>query len=207
MLAGTGRRTPRTRGRCWLRRRHRFLIYSGSKAITAFVVHMLHERGALHIEDRVSGFIPEYAANGKGEITIAHVLAHRAAVPALPAGAFDLDRGLEPDFHRRGAVRCQAVRQARAVSRLPRGLGWLHSRRGGAPGHREEHPHGPGRGDPRPVALLVERLRGQAKRTSRPSPSITWLANAGVGPGRRASRLSLRLAKRRAVILAMWPMR
>ena len=42
-----------------------FLIYSGSKAITAFVVHVLHERGVLDIEQRVCEYIPEYARNGK----------------------------------------------------------------------------------------------------------------------------------------------
>jgi CubicO group peptidase (beta-lactamase class C family) len=68
-----------------------FLIYSGAKAITAFVVHMLHERGALDIHDRVSDYIPEYAQKDKGDITIGHVLAHRAGVPNLPREAFDLD--------------------------------------------------------------------------------------------------------------------
>ncbi len=56
------------------------------------MVHMLHERGALDISDRVCQYIPEYDRHDKGEITIAHVLAHRAGVPNLPREAFDLDR-------------------------------------------------------------------------------------------------------------------
>ena len=75
-----------------------FLIYSGSKAITAFVVHLLHERGALNLEDRISDYIPGYATYGKEGITIAHVLAHRAGVPNLPRVAFDLDRVSDRDF-------------------------------------------------------------------------------------------------------------
>jgi CubicO group peptidase (beta-lactamase class C family) len=75
-----------------------FVIYSGSKAITAFVVHMLNERGLLDICDRVCEYIPEYARNGKDEITIAQVLAHRAGVPSLPSAALDLDRALDRDF-------------------------------------------------------------------------------------------------------------
>lgn len=75
-----------------------FLIYSGSKAVTAFVVHLLVERGALGIDDAVANYIPEYAANGKGEITVGHVLAHRAAVPGLPRSVFDLDRILDREF-------------------------------------------------------------------------------------------------------------
>jgi CubicO group peptidase (beta-lactamase class C family) len=69
-----------------------FLIYSGAKAITAFVIHQLAERGALDIADPVAKYIPEYERHGKGGITIAHVLAHRAGVPNLPTDAFDLDR-------------------------------------------------------------------------------------------------------------------
>jgi CubicO group peptidase (beta-lactamase class C family) len=75
-----------------------FLIYSGAKAVTAFVVHMLAERGALDIERPVSRYIPEYDCHGKGEITIAHVLAHRAGVPNLPKTAFDLDRAGDREF-------------------------------------------------------------------------------------------------------------
>ena len=74
------------------------LIYSGAKAVTAFVVHLLHERGALDVADRVSDHIPEYARHGKDDITIAHVLAHRAGVPNLPREAFELDRALDRDF-------------------------------------------------------------------------------------------------------------
>jgi CubicO group peptidase (beta-lactamase class C family) len=75
-----------------------FLIYSGSKAVTAFVVHVLSERGALDLEDPVAKYIPRYAAHGKGEITIGHVLAHRSGVPNLPRGAFDLDRVDDREF-------------------------------------------------------------------------------------------------------------
>jgi CubicO group peptidase (beta-lactamase class C family) len=69
-----------------------FLIYSGSKGVTAFVVHLMAERGALDIDDPVAKYIPAYAANDKGDITIGHVLAHRAGVAAMPREAFDLDR-------------------------------------------------------------------------------------------------------------------
>ena len=68
-----------------------FCIYSTSKAVTAMVVHMLQDRGALEISDRVADHIPEYARHGKGKITIGHVLAHRAGVASLPREALDLD--------------------------------------------------------------------------------------------------------------------
>jgi CubicO group peptidase (beta-lactamase class C family) len=69
-----------------------FCVYSTSKGITAMVVHLLAERGALSLSDRIADHIPEYARHGKGEITIAHVLAHRAGVASLPKEALDLDR-------------------------------------------------------------------------------------------------------------------
>ena len=68
-----------------------FCVYSTSKAITAMVVHVLHERGALDIGDRVADYIPEYDRHGKSHTTIAHVLAHRAGVPTLPREVLDLE--------------------------------------------------------------------------------------------------------------------
>ena len=69
-----------------------FCIYSGSKAITAFVVHKLVERGLIALDDPVADHFPGYEKHDKGTITIGHVLAHRAGVPNLPREAFDLDR-------------------------------------------------------------------------------------------------------------------
>ena len=68
-----------------------FCVYSTSKAVTAMVIHTLAERGELAIDDRIAEHIPEYARHGKGEITIGHVLAHRAGVASLPREALDLD--------------------------------------------------------------------------------------------------------------------
>jgi len=74
-----------------------FTIFSASKAITAMVIHKLDERRALHLEDRVSDFIPEFAAHGKHRITIRHLLAHRAGIPNLPPESVDLDLLAHPE--------------------------------------------------------------------------------------------------------------
>ena len=68
-----------------------FCVYSASKAITAFVVHKLVERGLVGLDDPVADYIPGYERNRKHRITVGHVLAHRAAVPNLPKTALDLD--------------------------------------------------------------------------------------------------------------------
>jgi CubicO group peptidase (beta-lactamase class C family) len=73
-------------------------IYSASKGITAMVVHKLDEQGQLHIGDRVSEYIPEYAQNGKEGTTIAHVLAHRAGVASMPKETIDLERIGDDEF-------------------------------------------------------------------------------------------------------------
>ncbi len=75
-----------------------FCIFSTSKAVTAFVVHMLAERGALAIDDPVAAHIPEYARHGKDGITIGHVLAHRAGVAKLPHEALDLEHLDDREF-------------------------------------------------------------------------------------------------------------
>lgn len=75
-----------------------FCVYSTSKAITAFVVHRLCERGLLDIDDPVAKHLPGYEAHGKESITIGHVLAHRAGVPNLPPEALGLDHIGDREF-------------------------------------------------------------------------------------------------------------
>jgi CubicO group peptidase (beta-lactamase class C family) len=59
---------------------------------------MLQDRGELDIADPVCKYIAGYGSNGKQEITVGQVLAHRAGVPNLPREAFDLDRVLDREF-------------------------------------------------------------------------------------------------------------
>lgn len=72
-------------------------LFSGSKAITAILVHKLAETGAIHLDRPVADYLPAFAANGKAGITLRQMLAHRGGVPALPvrdpwAGAlYDFD--------------------------------------------------------------------------------------------------------------------
>lgn len=68
-----------------------FCIYSTSKAITAFVIHKLCERGLLELDDPIAKYIPGYERHGKDPITVGHVLAHRSGVPNLPSHVLELD--------------------------------------------------------------------------------------------------------------------
>jgi CubicO group peptidase (beta-lactamase class C family) len=74
----------------------RFSLMSGSKAITAMVVHLLDERGLLHLDDPVAHYIPEFGRHGKQAITVRHLLLHRAGIPAIPGADLDLDVLVDP---------------------------------------------------------------------------------------------------------------
>lgn len=88
-----------------------FVIYSGAKALTALLIHLLHERGELNIGHHVCHYIPAYRTNGKSRITIGHLLAHRAGVPNIPREMLDLARAEDRDFRVR--VLCEATPFAR----------------------------------------------------------------------------------------------
>ncbi len=144
-----------------------FCIFSTSKAITAFVVHKLIERGTLSLDDPVADYIDGYEAHGKHEITVGHVLAHRAGVPNLPPEALDLEFIEDREFLAGIPGRRQAVRTRRQVPRLPRRLGRVHLGRGRPCGHRQGHPHRVGGGVPRPARVPLEQLRGRRRRPRR----------------------------------------
>jgi CubicO group peptidase (beta-lactamase class C family) len=67
-----------------------FNLYSGTKAITAMVIHLLDQRRLIHLDDPVADYIPEFARHGKEDITIRQLLTHRAGIPALPGEHFEL---------------------------------------------------------------------------------------------------------------------
>jgi CubicO group peptidase (beta-lactamase class C family) len=66
-------------------------LFSAAKAVSGMVVHKLIELGAFALDDRIADHIPEFERHGKGEVTVRHVLTHRAGVASLPGEAFDLD--------------------------------------------------------------------------------------------------------------------
>lgn len=75
-----------------------FVIASASKAITAMLAHLLDQRGLIHVDDRVADYVPEFGAGRKDNITINHVLSHRAGIPNISRDALDLDRLHDEDF-------------------------------------------------------------------------------------------------------------
>lgn len=58
-------------------------IFSVTKAMTAFLIMRLVERGALALEAPIAESWPEFASGGKERVTLAHVLSHQAGVPGV----------------------------------------------------------------------------------------------------------------------------
>ena len=58
-------------------------LWSTSKGVAAMAIARLVDRGALRYADRVASFWPEFAAAGKAEVTVAHILSHQAGLPGF----------------------------------------------------------------------------------------------------------------------------
>ncbi|MQY10130.1 hypothetical protein SRB5_02350 [Streptomyces sp. RB5] len=61
-----------------------FHNYSMLKAATSTLVHILAERGLIGYDTPVAEVWPEFAAHGKGAVTVRQVLNHTAGVPGIP---------------------------------------------------------------------------------------------------------------------------
>ncbi len=59
-------------------------LFSGSKAITAMLIHKLAEEGKLDLDDPVVKHLPAYGMNGKHRTTLRDLLTHRAGIRTLP---------------------------------------------------------------------------------------------------------------------------
>lgn len=75
-----------------------FWIFSASKPYVAIVIHQLVESGRLHLDDAVAAYWPEFAQNGKREITVRQVLRHRSGL--AHAGSYLGEARAMPDWHR-----------------------------------------------------------------------------------------------------------
>ena len=56
-------------------------VYSTTKTMTALVALLLADRGELDFEAPVARYWPEFAANGKAEVKVSHLMSHSAGLP------------------------------------------------------------------------------------------------------------------------------
>lgn len=58
-------------------------VYSATKAVSALCLHLLAERGQVDFDAPVAQYWPEFAAQGKGGITVVQMLSHQAGLCAI----------------------------------------------------------------------------------------------------------------------------
>ncbi|MGF2952153.1 serine hydrolase, partial [Mycobacterium sp. THU-M116] len=75
-----------------------FCVYSAAKGVAATVVHMLVERGAFALDDRVCQYLPTFTRHGKDRITIRHVMTHSAGLPFATGPRPDVTRADDHDY-------------------------------------------------------------------------------------------------------------
>lgn len=73
------------------------LVYSATKGLAAMTLAVAHSRGWLNYEEPVCKYWPEFAQNGKEQITVRQLLAHQAGLYALDQ---PIDRDLLADLDR-----------------------------------------------------------------------------------------------------------
>ena len=59
-----------------------FLLFSQTKVLTSAAIWTLVEEGKLSFMDRIADHLPEFAARGKGEITLHQVMTHQGGFPS-----------------------------------------------------------------------------------------------------------------------------
>lgn len=59
-------------------------VFSAGKPVAALGVLLLADRGRLGLDEPVARYWPEFAAAGKGAVTVRQVLTHTAGLPAFP---------------------------------------------------------------------------------------------------------------------------
>ncbi|MEZ5382984.1 MAG: serine hydrolase domain-containing protein [Microthrixaceae bacterium] len=65
---------------------HRFAVYSCTKAFTGGIIWQLLGDRRLNLEDPAADYVPSFGTNGKGAVTIAHLLTHTGGFPQAPLG-------------------------------------------------------------------------------------------------------------------------
>ena len=60
-------------------------VYSTTKGLATFAFALLVEDGKLRYEDKVADYWPEFAANGKDQVTVAQLLSHQSGVCGVDA--------------------------------------------------------------------------------------------------------------------------
>jgi CubicO group peptidase (beta-lactamase class C family) len=75
-----------------------FPSFSTTKGVAALALHILADRGIIDYSAPVAKYWPEFAANGKGGITVAQAMSHQSGLHAAPPNDVSLDWERALDF-------------------------------------------------------------------------------------------------------------
>lgn len=62
------------------------VIWLCSKVVTTLAANILADRGLLDVNEKVATYWPEFAANGKEDVRVSHILSHTSGVSTWPPG-------------------------------------------------------------------------------------------------------------------------
>jgi CubicO group peptidase (beta-lactamase class C family) len=83
------------------------MSFSTTKGVVATALHILADRGLLDYDDPVCKHWPEFAQNGKQDVTVRDVLSHRSGLPQIRPLVDRADRVLDWDFMVRALERAR----------------------------------------------------------------------------------------------------
>lgn len=75
-----------------------FNCFSTTKGVAATALHILADRGIIDYDAPVAKYWPEFAANGKGDVTVAQAMSHQAGLHAAPSAEIMLDWDRAVDY-------------------------------------------------------------------------------------------------------------
>lgn len=75
-----------------------FNCFSTTKGVAALALHILADRGVIDYQAPVAKYWPEFAANGKGAITVAQAMSHQSGLHTAPPNEVSLDWDRALDF-------------------------------------------------------------------------------------------------------------
>ena len=102
-----------------------FVLYSSTKSLTASCLHLLWERDQCDWDGPVAAHWPEFAQNGKEDVTIRQVLTHQGGFPHTPSHlTWDKWRDWDAVVKAMEEIRLDYA-PGRVIAYHPRNFGWV----------------------------------------------------------------------------------
>lgn len=111
-----------------------FNCFSTTKGVAATALHILADRGVISYDEPVATYWPEFAAHGKGRVTVAQAMSHQAGLHTAPPAEVSLDwdraiayvADLEPAWQPGTATGYHALTYAWVVGGIVQGASGRH---------------------------------------------------------------------------------